>query len=247
MEKILERKNKVVYKDGDKIIKVFNSKKAASEIFNEALNLARASEAGVNTPEPISVEKKDGAWTLVTSYVPGKTIEELMEKDPKRREKYLDQFIDFQIDIHNHRAPLLQRQKDKYARMISSLTEDLDATTRYDLQMRLNGMPNKHDVCHGDFVPSNVIVGDDGKLYAVDWAHATQGSGNGDAAVTYLQLSLENKDLANEYIEKYCEKTDTALQVVRNWTSIVAAAELARHHKENRKFLLSWIEIADYL
>lgn len=130
--------------------------------------------------------------------------------------------------------------------MINALSDELDAATRYDLQMRLDGMPNKHEVCHGDFVPSNVVLGDDGKFYVVDWAHATQGSSNGDAAVTYLQLSLSNKDLANKYIEKYCEKTDTALQVVRNWTSIAAAAELARRKSSHRDFLLSWIEIADY-
>lgn len=245
MKKILERKNKATYLDDDKIVKVFNDK-PASDVFNEALNLARALEAGINTPEPLAVEKKDGKWQLVTSYVPGKTLEELMEDRPKKVEDYLDEFIDFQIDIHKHRSVSLPRQKDKYTRMISSLTDELDATTRYDLQMRLDGMPNKHDICHGDFVPSNVILGDDGKLYAVDWAHATQGSGNGDAAVTYLQLSLKNKDLANTYIEKYCKKTDTALQVVRNWTSIVAAAELARHKADNRDFLFSWIEIADY-
>lgn len=245
METVLERKNKVVYKDGDKILKVFNNK-PASDVFNEALNLARAQEAGINTPKPLAVEETQDKWQLVTNYVPGKTLEELMNENPQKADAYLDQFIDFQIEVHNHRAPLLQRQKDKYARMINALSDQLDATTRYDLQMRLDGMPNKHEVCHGDFIPSNVVVGDDGKFYVVDWAHATQGSGNGDAAVTYLQLSLSNKDFANKYIEKYCEKTDTALQVVRNWTSIAAAAELARHTKENRDFLLSWIEIADY-
>ena len=38
---IVEHSNKKVYDLGDKIAKVFNSNKPASDVFNEALNLAR--------------------------------------------------------------------------------------------------------------------------------------------------------------------------------------------------------------
>ena len=42
--------------------------------------------------------------------------------------------------------------------MIDSL-DQLNATTRYNLQERLDGMTKEFKVCHGDFNPSNVIVG----------------------------------------------------------------------------------------
>ena len=42
---IVEHSNKKVYDLGDKIAKVFNSNKPASDVFNEALNLARISES----------------------------------------------------------------------------------------------------------------------------------------------------------------------------------------------------------
>lgn len=58
---------------------------------------------------PVVVEEADGKWQLVTSHTPGKTLEELMAERPQKMDEYLDQFIDFQVDVHNHRAPLLQR------------------------------------------------------------------------------------------------------------------------------------------
>ena len=39
-------------------------------------------------------------------------------------------FVDLQIEIHGYTSPLLNRQRDKFARMIDSL-DQLNATTRY--------------------------------------------------------------------------------------------------------------------
>ena len=120
--------------------------------------------------------------------------------------------------------------------MIDSL-DQLNATTRYNLQERLDGMTKEFKVCHGDFNPSNVIVGDDGQLYVCDWAHATQGSPAADVATTYLLFALNSKDQAEAYLELYCDRADMPMQVVRQWTSIVAASELARKRNVNDEFL----------
>ncbi len=36
------------------------------------------------------------------------------------------------------------------------------------------------------------------------------------------------------------------MQVVRQWTSIVAASELARKRNVNDEFLKNWIDVVDY-
>ena len=77
--------------------------------------------------------------------------------------------------------------KDKFARQINGL-KVLDATTRYELMTRLESMPKHDKICHGDFNPSNVIVGKNGKMTVIDWAHVTQGNASADAAMTYLCL-----------------------------------------------------------
>ena len=53
-------------------------------------------------------------------------------------------------------------------------------------------------------------------------------------------------DLADAYLDAYCEKADMPKQLVFQWLPIVAAAELARGHKDNEEALLSWIDVADW-
>lgn len=243
---IVEHSNKKVYDLGTQIVKVFNADKPASDVLNEALNLARVTESGVKTPHVVEVSQVEGAgWALVTEKVPGVTLEQKMEEDPSRFYEYLEQFVDLQISIHQLHNQLLPRQKDKYGRMIDSL-DGLNATTRYNLQERLNGMRRHRRICHGDFNPSNVIVSDDGTLSVCDWAHATQGSPAADAAMTYLLFAMKDQQQAEAYLELYCDRADEPMQVVRQWMSIVAASELARKRGDQKEFLMRWIDVVDY-
>lgn len=243
---IVEHSNKKVYDLGTQIVKVFNADKPASDVLNEALNLARVTESGVKTPHVVEVFQVEGAgWALVTEKVPGVTLEQKMEEDPSRFYEYLEQFVDLQISIHQLHNQLLPRQKDKYGRMIDSL-DGLNATTRYNLQERLNGMRRHRRICHGDFNPSNVIVSEDGTLSVCDWAHATQGSPAADAAMTYLLFAMKDQQQAEAYLELYCDRADEPMQVVRQWMSIVAASELARKRGDQKEFLMRWIDVVDY-
>lgn len=243
---IVEHSNKKVYDLGTQIVKVFNADKPASDVLNEALNLARVTESGVKTPHVVEVSQVEGAgWALVTEKVPGVTLEQKMEEDPSRFYEYLEQFVDLQISIHQLHNQLLPRQKDKYGRMIDSL-DGLNATTRYNLQERVNGMRRHRRICHGDFNPSNVIVSEDGTLSVCDWAHATQGSPAADAAMTYLLFAMKDQQQAEAYLELYCDRADEPMQVVRQWMSIVAASELARKRGDQKEFLMRWIDVVDY-
>ena len=243
---IVRHSNKVVYDLGDKIAKVFSEDKPVSDVFNEALNLARINECGIRSPKAIEVAQVEGGgWALVTSKVPGVTLAEKMAAEPSRFYEYLEQFVDLQIEVHSFRCPLLPRQTDKYSRMINSL-DQINASTRYDLLQRLDGMKMRRRVCHGDFNPTNVIVGEDEQLYVCDWAHATQGAPAADAAMTYLLFALQDKQQADAYLELYCERADEAVQVVRGYLPIVAASELARKRGgKNDEFLMTWIDVFD--
>ena len=124
---------------------------------------------------------------------------------------------------------------------------DLDATTRYDLHTRLEGMPKHTKVCHGDFNPSNIIIAEDGTPYILDWSHATQGNASADAARTYLLFWL-NGDIsgAKKYLDLFCEKSETAKQYVQKWMPIVAASQSVKGNSQEREFLLSWVDVVDY-
>lgn len=242
---IVQRKNKVIYRDGDKCVKMFEPGYSKADIFNEALNQARIEEAGLNVPKILGVTMIEGKWAIISEYIEGKTLAQLMAENPEKKEEYLELLVDIQLDIHAKTAPLLNMLKDKMHRKISA--SNLDATTRYDLHTQLEGMPKHKKVCHGDLQPSNIIITPDGTPYILDWSHAAQGNASSDTARTYLLLCMEgDTEGAKMYLELFCKKSDTAKQYVQKWMPIVAASQLVRCDEQEHDFLLSWVGVVDY-
>lgn len=242
---IAVRTGKTVYRDGDKTIKVFDEDYKKSDVLNEALNQARVEETGLNIPKVIEVTKVDGKWAIVTEYIKGKTLAQLMEENPDKFDEYLKLFVDLQISVHEKKCPLLNKLKDKMNRKITEA--DLDATTRYELHTRLEGMPKHNKVCHGDFNPSNIIINEEGVPYIIDWSHATQGNASADVARTYLLFWLKGDiEGAKKYLDLFCKKSDTAKQYIQKWLPIVAASQSVKGNEKEREFLLSWVNVVDY-
>ena len=242
---IAERKDKTIYRDEDKVIKVFGDSFSKSDILNEALNQARVEETGLAIPKLLEVTKVDGKWAIVSEFIEGKTLENLMKENPDKMDDYLNLFVDIQLAIHKERAPLLNKIHDKMRRKISQT--GLDATTRYELNTRLAGMPKHNKICHGDFNPSNIIINKDQVPYVLDWSHVTQGNASADVARTYLLFYLNGQeDLAKEYMNLFSVKTDTAIQYIQKWIPIVAASQLVKGKDVEREFLLNWIDVVEY-
>ena len=242
---IADRTPKTIYRDGDKVVKVFDEDFSKADVLNEALNQARVEETGLHIPKIIEVTKIDGKWAIVSEYISGKTLAQLMEENPQKTDEYIELLVDLQLEMHSKKAPLLNKLKDKMNRKISESA--LDATTRYELHARLEGMPKHNKVCHGDFNPSNIIISENNTPYIIDWSHATQGNASADAARTYLLFCLSgNEDLANQYLDLFCKKSDTAKQYVQQWLPIVAASQLVKGKPEEKEFLMRWADIADY-
>lgn len=242
---IVKRPYKEVYRCEEGIVKVFETTHPKSAVFNEALNTVRIEETGLDIPKLKEVTQIDGKWALVIEKKDSKTLEEMMQVDAANIEKYMSDFVDLQLTIHAKTAPMLNRMKDKLARQIDTL-KALDATQRYELRTRLESMPKHSKVCHGDFNPSNVIVGKNGKMTVVDWAHATQGNASADAAMTYLLFALKDQKTADLYLDLFCKKSDTAKQYVQQWLPIVAASQLEKDNELEKDFLMKWIDVMDY-
>lgn len=242
---IAVRNNKTIYRDGDRCIKVFNEQYSKADVLNEALNQARIEETGLNIPKVLEVTMIEGKWAIVSEFIKGKTLAQLMEENPEKKTEYINLLVDLQMSIHEKTCPLLNKLKDKMSRKIAQT--ELDATTRYDLHTRLEGMPKHNKVCHGDFNPSNVIITDDGVPYVLDWSHATQGNASADVARTYLLFWL-NGDIsgATLYLDTFCKKSDTAKQYVQKWMPIVAASQSVKGNEKEREFLMSWVGVVDY-
>ena len=245
MELIHESAGKKLYRDGDKLIKSFDESYSKAGILNEALNQARVEETSLPIPKVLGVEVIDGKWSLIWEYIEGETLEELMKKNPDKLNEYLEFFVDLQIRMSKEKVPLLGHLRDKMHAKISASA--FPATVRYDLHVRLDGLPRHKKLCHGDFQPSNVIIAKDGTPYIIDWSHATQGNGSADAARTYLLFKLQKKDeMAEKYLRMFCQKTDTAIQYVQRVLPIVAASQSVKNKPGEAEFLASWVNVCDW-
>ena len=242
---IATRSNKTIYRDGDKCIKVFNEGYNKADTLNEALNQARVEETGLLIPKVLEVTMIENKWAIVSEYIEGKTLQSMMDENPKKLDEYLDRFVSIQLDMHARTCKKLSLLKDKMQLKISA--SKLDATTRYELHTRLEGMHAHMKLCHGDFNPSNIIITKSDDAYIIDWAHATQGNASADAARTYLLFCLSDReDIAGKYLDLFCKKSDTARQYVQKWMPIVAASQSVKGNEKEREFLLRWANVVDY-
>lgn len=244
-QEIFSRADKKIYRDGDKLVKVFDANYSKADILNEALNHARVEETDLNVPKIKSIEVVKGKWAIILDYIEGETLDALMEKHPEKEDEYLNMFVDLQRTVLSQKVPMLNKLKDKMQAKISAAS--LDATTRYDLHTRLDSMPKHAHLCHGDFNPTNVIITADGTPFIIDWAHATQGNSSADVARSYLLFYLNGKpELGDKYLKLYCKKSDTAIQYVQRWIPIVAASRLVKAKEGEEEFLRKWIDVVEY-
>lgn len=239
------RSNKTVYRDGESVAKVFHGDFSKVAVLNEALNLAKIETTGIKVPRLREVTTYQGEWTIINEYIPGDSLSHLMKNNPDKVDEYLERLVRIHIEMHQVECPMLTNLTDKMQRKIRQTK--LDATTRYELSTRLNGMERKAKVCHGDFCPSNVIITPDDEAYIIDWAHATQGNASADAARTFLTFNLSgDAETADRYLDLFCEKSGTEKRYVQKWMPIVAASQSVKGNMEERDFLLRWANVVDY-
>ena len=248
-ELILTHHNKQIYRKDGVITKLFDGKfYSGSDVLREAMIQQYALESGFNVPKVYSVTPVGDDWALASEEITGKTLKELITENPKEERKYISLLVDVQLDLLNHLSSNLKlpKLKDKLNAYISD--SGLDTSTRYELHIRLEKMPNHVKVCHGDLAPHNIII-HDGKPYVLDWAHCTRGNSSADAAMTYLLFLLSGDEKgANIYLKEFCRKSKIALEYVQEWISVVSATKLATTTDPDlRQMLMDNINVAEYI
>ena len=243
---ILEEKSyKTVYREGNVIVKAFTPSHPMSDVYNEAYIHACVEDAGVPVPKLLGVFMQNGGWAIQMEYVAGKTLDTLMKEKPDKADEYLEKLVDIQLEVGGYRVRNLRNTRMKMEDAIKAMTE-IDASTRYELLQRIHGMAQHSKLCHGDLVPSNIVIKEDGSWCVLDWAHASAGNAGADAAITYMRFSLDVPELAEKYLRLFCKKADMAIQYIQKWLPVVAAAQMAKHREAERKLLEKWISVAEY-
>jgi aminoglycoside phosphotransferase (APT) family kinase protein len=242
---IVTRATKTVYREDDMIIKLFVEGYSIADVLNEAHNHAIVEETGFRVPKFMNVQKIGNRWAIVTEFIEGKTLSQIMKDDPGAADSCLERLVDVQLEMHKYSAVKLHNHTDKMHAYIDQ--SGLDATTRYELHTRLSSLPRHTKLCHGDFCMSNVIIAPSGEAYVIDWSHATKGNASADTARSYLTFHISGEHVrADRYLDMFCHKSDTARQYVQKWMAIVAAGQLVKGNMEEKDFLLRWANVVEY-
>lgn len=248
-ELLLINNNKKIYSKNGVISKVYDHNfYSGSDVLREAMIQAYAKERGLNVPKVIAVYPYNGDYVFELEEIKGPTLADLIEKDPDNKKKYIQKLISIQLDLLSHNSSNLKlpKLKDKLNAYVSA--SGLDASTRYDLHVLLEKMPNHYKICHGDLVPHNIIYSNN-QYYILDWAHCTRGNASADAAMTYI-LTVLHGDIqgANFYLKEFCKKSDIAIQYVQQWISVVSATKLKNTtNPEQRELLMRNINVVEYI
>ena len=244
---IVKRTTKNVYKDNDNTIKLFIENYSKADILNEALNQARVEEGtDLKIPRLREITKINNRWALVSDYIEGTSLEEMMNNNPENLDIYLEILVKVQLEVLSKQVPLLNKMKEKYRRRITN-TDLIDDTIRYELLQRLEGMEDHTKLCHGDFNPSNIIMTQNGEYFVLDWAHVTQGNASGDAATTYLLFCMQGKkEVAEKYLTMFSQMSKIDKINIQKWIPIIALNELTKGKKEEEEFLRQCIDVIEY-
>ena len=130
-----------VYESDGMAVRIYKKPEYKEKCLYAALTHARVEttlgNSFIKMPVLHEVSVIDGKWAITMDFIKGKTLQQLMDENPDKKDTYLNQFIDIQCEIHAQYMPLLSKLKDKMARQIKTLGQ-IDEIKKYELLTRLD-------------------------------------------------------------------------------------------------------------
>ncbi|WP_312028265.1 phosphotransferase family protein [Bacillus salinus] len=129
---------------------------------------------------------------------------------------------------------------EKLYRQINSLNQ-IDDNQKSNLLKKLESFTYENKLCHGDFHLFNLIKKDN-QVLVIDWVDSSAGDVRADIYRTYLLFSQFSLELAEVYLQLYCEKSGLLRSEIFQWAPIIAGARLSESvSTENSERLLEII------
>jgi serine/threonine protein kinase len=241
---IAVRNNKTVFRDGKRCVKIFSPDFPKTRVFAEALNHARIEVHVDFVPMIQEVIRHDRNWAIVYDFVRGKTLLQWMEEEPEAFSLQAEYFADVQIRLHGKKAPSLGSMKEAFSQAIRQGPLDFDL--KEALLAGLEKMKFSSEICHLDFVPSNIIITEDGAPMVIDWGSALSGSPLADVSGTYLLMKIRAREaFAEEYLGFYLSKTKKERGHLEEWFPYTAAFLMNFANRAEREALLPYVKMIE--
>jgi len=228
-----------VFEWGCRVVKLCRSTGSKQVVFREAAINAAVEALGLPVPAVWSVQHIDGRWGIVFDRVSGVSFAEQMLGDTAAIPQRLQILVGLHARIHAHVVDQFSSLKGWLTTRITRTTL-LDEPQRQILLNSLREMPDGDYLCHGDFHPRNVL-GEVSQPMVIDWPNACCGDPAADVCRSYLILKLHAYEVAEPYLDAYCQVARIRRQTILDWLPYIAAARLAEDVPGEQHSLLELI------
>src|SRR6516165_9045313 len=204
-----------VFEWGSRVVKLCRSPARKPTAFCEAAIHAAVEAMALPVPAVCGVVEVGGRWGIVFDRVKERSFAERMREDPRLIPECLLTLARLHARLRDLPARQFGSLKSRLATNIAG-TGLLDEPLKQILLSRLAGMPDDDRLCHGDFHPINVL-GQNSQPMVIDWPDACYGDPAADVCRSYLLLKLHAEDIAEPYLDAYCNITNTPRAKIVDW------------------------------
>ena len=215
----------VVYKEDGFAWKLFLPDTRTSTVLHEAYLTSLVGETSLLVPRVYQVGERGGRLGICMDCCPGEDLHRLVAEDHSKTKDCISLLVTLQLEIEGAKAVLSDSWKQ-------ILKNRLGSMGRWSPAVR-NGLVK---LLHRDFHGGNVLW-DGHRAFLIDWATACMGWKGADACRTYLIYLLHAPELADVYLQCYCEKSGMDRGRVLEFLPLMAAARLVEGIEDEERFL----------
>ncbi|KIL39474.1 hypothetical protein SD70_20025 [Gordoniibacillus kamchatkensis] len=226
----------------DTIVKLYRDGYPEDAIRHELRMSQLVCSLGIDTPQAHEIVAIGNRHGVVFQRIHGAPLLNAMIRTPWAIRKHAGTLAALHYDVHAHRAAGAFRQQKQVLADAIRAAQPLTAAEKDALLHYLQQLPEGDALCHGDFHPDNVLIGE--KRWIIDWMTGMSGSPAGDVARSVVLvrfgtmpsgtpkmvrgiIELLRSRLLNGYIKQYLQLSGMRYDEMERWILPVAAARLA--------------------
>ncbi len=224
---------------------------------SEAEAAALVARAAVAAPAFMGTTRIEGRLGLIYERLGGASMLDRMSGRPWEIDRLARRLAELHAAMHDAPGSGLPDQKTNLRWAIDRAAAHLPDGARGTALARLDALPARDAICHGDMHPGNVLISPTGAV-VIDWMTACCGNPAGDVARTVLLLrdsgvpshmpaaertlvALLRKRLSSVYLQRYRRLRALDLRELAAWRLPILAARLAEEIEAERPALQAMI------
>jgi len=227
----------------------------AFRIANEAQLPCPAVYPG-NTPD--GLVRIEGRLGFVMDRVEGPSMLQILTKQPWRLVSFARAMAAFHLGLHRQHVTDLPSQRQRFEAIAAWIGNVLGSSIGDRVRAALDRLPDDDALCHGDFHPDNILLGDCGATI-IDWGPATTGAAAADVAWTAylfkhagyppgmnrwqrLMLAAFRRLFYAVYKRAYARRAPFPWSEVEAWAPVIAAMRFRDQIPEEKSFLEQYLK-----